>query len=118
MRKKELEKRLIDFSSQMIYISDNLTKSHAAIQLSKQLARSGTSVSLNYGEAQGAESRKDFIHKLGISLKELRETYVCLKLIDRNNLCLKMDVIQDAIDENNELISIFVVSIKTAKQRT
>ena len=88
-----------------------------ALHLSKQLGRSGTSASLNYGEARGAESRKDFIHKMNVGLKELRETHVCLRII-RNagffkDQALKLD---KAITENNELISIFVQSIKTAQQ--
>jgi four helix bundle protein len=93
-----------------------MSNSKAGNHLSGQLVRSGTSVSLNYGEAQSAESRKDFIHKMKIILKELRETFVCLKLIDECKLFkLEKDIIA-AKKENNELIAIFVKSIETAKK--
>jgi four helix bundle protein len=78
--------------------------------------RSGTSPALQYGEAQSAESRNDFIHKLKILLKELRETHVSLKIIKRVPLTKKVDIIDGAIQECNELISIFVKSIQTAKK--
>ncbi|MCF7833615.1 MAG: four helix bundle protein, partial [Candidatus Marinimicrobia bacterium] len=74
MTKYDLEDRLIAFSAQIIEIAESVTNSYTGNQLSTQLLRSGTSVSLNYGEAQSAESRKDFIHKIKLILKELRET--------------------------------------------
>lgn len=80
------------------------------------MIRSGTSPALNYGEAQGAESTNDFIHKLKIILKELRETFVCLKIIKRKPLIEPNDDLENTYIENNELISIFVSSIKTAKR--
>lgn len=70
---------------------------------------------MNYGEAQGAESRKDFIHKMKICLKELRETRICLKIIIRSEI-LAEEKLQPLIHETNELISIFVTSIKTASE--
>lgn len=70
---------------------------------------------LNYGEAQSAESKKDFIHKMGICLKGLRETFNCLKIIERANLTSNAELINKLKIEVNELISIFVSSIKTAK---
>ena len=81
-----------------------------------QLLRSGTSPAPNYGEAQGAESRSDFIHKMKICLKELRETRVWLKIIAKTKLIkpeLKLKLI---VEENDQLISIFVASIKTARK--
>jgi four helix bundle protein len=84
--------------------------------LAGQLIRSGTSPSLNYGEAQGGESRKDFIHKIKIALKELRESYVCLKIIHRTKIYKSEDKITEALKENNELISIFVRSVATAQK--
>ncbi len=79
------------------------------------MVRSGTSVSLNYGEAQSGESRKDFIHKMKIVLKELRETHVCLKIIYRAKLVKTKSKILAAIKEANELISIFVKSVETVR---
>ena len=81
-----------------------------------QLLRSGTSPSLNYGEAQGGESRKDFIHKIKIVLKELRESYVSLKIIKRARLHDSEEKINIGLKENNELISIFVKSAETAQK--
>ncbi len=109
-----MEERLIDFSVLIIEIVNEMPNTLAGNHLSGQLVRSGTSVSLNYGEAQGGESRRDFIHKMKIVLKELRETYVCLKIILKSKLYRSKEKILKAIDENNELISIFVRSVETA----
>lgn len=83
-----------------------------------QITRSSTSPALNYGEAQSAESKKDFIHKMGICLKELRETFVCLKIIEKANLSTDLESVKRAKTEANELISIFVSSIKTSKNNS
>ncbi len=72
-----------------------------ANHLSSQLIRSGTSVSLNYGEAQSAESRRDFIHKMKISLKEMRETFICMKIIYDAKLFKSAANIENTIKENN-----------------
>lgn len=116
MTKYDLEDRLIAFSTLIIEISESISKSYIGNHLSTQLLRSGTSVSLNYGEAQSAESRKDFIHKIKVILKELRETMICLKLIKSRQLMNKVSIIDKALIENNELISIFVKSIQTARK--
>ena len=116
MDKYDLEERLIDFSVLIIDVVNELINSKAGNHLAGQLVRSGTSVSLNYGEAQSAESKKDFIHKMKIILKELRETFICLKIIHRSKLYLKEELIINAKKENNELISIFVKSIGTAQK--
>lgn len=115
MNKYDLENRLIEFSVLIIGIVNEMPNSKAGNQLSGQLLRSGTSVSLNYGEAQSAESKKDFIHKMKVILKELRETFVCLKIIQRSKLYKTKENHKKAKKENNELISIFVKSIETAK---
>lgn len=86
MKKFDLEERLIDYSVQIVKIASELPKLKVGNHLSGQLIRSGTSVSLNYGEVQSAESRKDFIHKIKVILKELRETLICLKIVDRLKL--------------------------------
>jgi four helix bundle protein len=114
-RNYDLEPRLIDFAVLIIKIIEDVPNSKAANHLSGQLVRSGTSPALNYGEAQSAESRKDFIHKIKIILKELRETFVCLKIIKKAKLFKSSREIEIALKENNELISIFVKSSKTAK---
>ncbi len=116
MDKYDLEDRLIEFSVLIIEIINEMSNTKAGNHLSGQLVRSGTSFSLNYGEAQSAESRKDFIHKMKVILKELRETFVCLKIIHRSKLYKTENKIIKAKKENNELISIFVKSIETAKK--
>jgi four helix bundle protein len=112
--KFDLEERLIDFSVEILEIVDMLPNNKGANHLGTQLVRSGTSPALNYGEAQGAESRKDFIHKMRVSLKELRETRVCLKVIRKRNYLKSHPKLPRALLETEELISIFATSVKTA----
>ena len=90
-----------------------MKNNRAGNHFANQLVRSGTSVSLNYGEAQSGESRKDFIHKMKIVLKELRETLVGLKIINKTKLYSNNEELEAAITESNELVAIFVASTKT-----
>jgi four helix bundle protein len=78
MKKSDLEERLINFAVLVIEIANKMPNTRAGNHLSGQLIRSGTSPALNYGEAQSGESRKDFIHKIKVVLKELRESFICL----------------------------------------
>lgn len=116
MDKSELEERLINFAVLIIEVVNELPKTKAGNHLSGQLIRCGTSPALNYGEAQSGESRKDFVHKMKVALKELRETFVCLKIIYKAKLYNSKDKIKTAMKENNELISIFVRSVETAQK--
>ena len=116
VKKFDLEERLIDFAVLIIEISESLNNTRAGNHIGGQLLRSGTSPALHYGEAQSAESRNDFVHKLKILLKELRESLVALKIIKKVSLTKKMDIIEKGISECNELISIFVKSIETVKK--
>ncbi len=111
----DLEDRLVEFAGQVISIVEGLPENRAGRHIAGQLIRSGTSPAPNYGEAQSAESRKDFIHKMKIALKELRETNIWLRLIERQSY-LAGDIIEQLRCECNELISIFVKSIKTAER--
>jgi four helix bundle protein len=111
----DLEERLIDYSVLITGIVESIPNTRAGNHYAGQLIRSGTSPALNYAEAQSGEFRKDFIHKLKIVLKELRETIVCLKIINKTNLFKSKESIQQAINESNELISIFVKSVGTAQ---
>jgi four helix bundle protein len=113
----DLEDRLIDFAVRIIRIGESLPKTKVGNHVAGQIIRSGTSPAPNYGEAQSAESRADFIHKMKVSLKELRETRIWLLIIERANLIKPAPKLESLIDENNQLISIFVTSIKTAKLR-
>lgn len=116
-RKYDLEERLIQFAIDVIVVSDKLNGSFASQHLSKQLIRSATSSALNYGEAQSAGSTKDFLHKMKICLKELRESLVNLKIQKGANLVNYKEKLDALLKENNELIAIFVSSIKTAKSK-
>jgi len=113
MTAKELEDRLIDFAVLIVGVVEALPKSKAGNHVGNQLIRSGTSPAPNYGEAQSAESRRDFIHKMKIALKELRETMVWLEVVARQGM-VPQNVTRRAINECNELIAIFVSSTKTA----
>jgi len=113
--KYDLEERLINFSVAMIKLTEKFPRSFPGNNLANQLGRSGTAPALNYGEAQSAESRNDFIHKMKICLKELRETNICLKIVER--LCwFEKGCLFPYIKECNELVSIFVKSIHTAEK--
>ena len=115
--KWDLEDRLIDFAILIIDISESLPNTKAGNHLSGQIIRSGTSSALNYGEAQDAESNQDFIHKIKIILKELRETFVALKIIKRAELYKNEDKLKITLKENDELIAIFVATVKTVRSR-
>jgi len=117
-RKYDLEERLIDFAVRIIRTAESLPRTRVGNHIAGQLIRCGTSPAPNYGEAQGAESRSDFIHKMKVCLKELRETRVWLLMIVRANLLKPTSKLEPLIKENNEIISIFVTSIETAKQKS
>jgi four helix bundle protein len=118
MEKYDLHERLIDFAVQIISITDHVKSTKAGNHLSGQLVRSGTAPSLIYSEAQSAESRNDFIHKMSVVLKELRESHSCLKIIKSAKLYMKEEEdLTMCIKENDELIAIFVKSIATSKSR-
>ncbi len=118
MSPDELENRLIVFAVKIIEVSEFLKKTIAAKNISHQIVRSGTSPALNYGEARSAESKKDFVHKVKIVLKELRETRVSLKIIQLSNIYQgKESYLDSVIDECNELIAIFTSTTKTASTK-
>jgi four helix bundle protein len=113
----DLEDRLIDFAVRIIRIVDSLPKTKIGKHIAGQIVRCGTSPAPNYGEAQGAESSADFVHKMKVCLKELRETRVWLLMIVKAELLKSASRIEPLIDENNQLISIFVKSIQTARKK-
>lgn len=117
MKANNLEDRLIQFAIDIILITKRIDNSFAAQHLAKQLIRSATSSALNYGEAQSGETTRDFLHKMKICLKELRESHVNLKIQKGANLILNIEQLEKLLDENNQLISIFVSSIKTASKK-
>ena len=110
-----LENRLVDFASAIIRLTKNLKKDTSSKLLANQILRSATSSALNYGEAQNAQSKKDFIHKASIVLKELRETHINLQIIYKSGLHIDREEITTLLKENDELLAIFTASIITAK---
>jgi four helix bundle protein len=114
-KKYDLEERLIDFAINVIDMTESLPSSKSCNHIGGQILRSGTAPAFNYGEAQSAESRNDFIHKMKICLKELRETNVGVKILERKNYCRNSELVSSTKTECNELISIFAKSINTAK---
>ena len=115
-KKFDLQDRLVDFAVRIIKLAEALPNTKSGNHIQGQLLRSGTSPAPNYGEAQGAESAADFIHKLKIALKELRETEVWLKIIIKAELVIPTSKISPLLEEANELISILFSSVKTAKE--
>jgi four helix bundle protein len=113
-RAYDLENRLIAFAVEIIVLSESLPSSKAGTHLSNQLVRSGTSPALDYGEAQSAESRNDFMHRMKIVLKELRETSISLRIIQRTSLIESAFRLSSVLKECGELIAIFAKSIQTA----
>lgn len=114
--KFDLEDRLVDFSCLIIEVVEALPSTRAANYIAAQLIRCGMAPALLYGEAQGAESRADFIHKMRICLKELKETRVCLKVISKANMIKPVERLITIKSENEQLISIVAKSIETAKK--
>jgi four helix bundle protein len=114
--KFDLKDRFVDYSVRVIKVCENLPDTKAGKHICSQLLRSGTSPMANYGESQSAESTADFIHKLKIALKELRETETWLKVIVRSEM-LKAKKLAPLIQETDELISILFKSIDTAKKK-
>ncbi len=112
----DLEERLLEFASVVIDVSEKLPNKRAGIHVAGQLLRSGTSPYSNHGEAESAESADDFVHKVKVCLKELRETRRWLRLIRRKSWLTEDSQLKWAAGEVEELIRIFVASIRTAKQ--
>jgi four helix bundle protein len=117
VRVYDLEERLLDYSVRIIRLVEALPNTRAGNHVAGQLLRSGTSALPNHGEAQAGESRADFIHKLKVCLKELRESLRWLKLVQRVPLVKPPDKINPLLGETDELIRIFVKSIQTAQER-
>lgn len=115
-RKFDINDRLIDFAVGIIKICESIGNSRAGAHMASQLLRSGTSPSLNYSEAMSAESRSDFIHKLKIALKELRETKNIILIIQKANLSANKELMMLILKECNELIAILVKSTETAQK--
>lgn len=115
-RKYDLEDRFVDYTCRMIDVVEALPGTRAGNYIAGQLVRSSHSPTFNYGEAQGAESRNDFIHKMGIILKELKECRTALKIIIKKQLIRPVLKLDPIYKETEELIAIIAKSIVTAQK--
>ena len=113
--KYDLEERLLEFAVRIIRVAESMKRSPAEIYVADQLLRSGTSPYGHHGEAEGAESRDDFIHKLRVCYKELREARRWLRLAQRTPLVVKPELLDGIVTEAAELVRIFSASIRTAE---
>jgi four helix bundle protein len=112
----DIQGRLLDFAVVIIKLCGMLPDTQAGKHVSGQLLRCGTSPAPNYGEARGAESRKDFIHKLSVVLKELNESGIWLEMINRSEM-LDLEIIEPIAKECNELSKIVNSSINTVAKK-
>jgi four helix bundle protein len=113
----DLEERLLDYGAAIIHLTRRLNGDYAERHVGNQLLRSGTAPLSHLGEAQGAESNADFIHKMSLALKELRESQRWLKLIRKAQLLPESEYLTSLLDETDQLIRIFVTSIRAAETR-
>ena len=116
-RAYDLQDRLVDYAVRIIKLSESLPETKAGKHVLSQILRSGTSPAPNYGEAQSAESKADFVHKLKIALKELRETEIWLKIILKAKMIKAASHIAPLMQETDELIAILFTSVETAKKK-
>ncbi|MDZ7742587.1 MAG: four helix bundle protein [Bacteroidota bacterium] len=114
--RKEIENRLIGFSVEVIDLSKSMGNEFVDKYMANQIIRSSTSAALNYGEAQGAESRNDFIHKVSVVLKELRETHINIMIISRSKLKADKKLMAHLPDESNQLVAIFQKTVMSARK--
>jgi len=112
----DIQERLINFAVEIIKLCSKLPKTRAGNHMSGQLLRCGTSGAPNYGEARGAESAKDFVHKLGVVFKELNESNIWLEIIKRSKMLPLQDVLPVA-NECTELCKIISTSIRTVGKK-
>ena len=111
----DLEDRFVEWTCRMIDVVEALPNTRAGNYIANQMIRSSHSPTFNYGEVQGAESRNDFVHKLGICLKELKETRTGLKIIIRKDM-IKKEKLMSVYCETEELVAIIAKSINTAEK--
>lgn len=114
----DLEERLLNYAARIIRMRERIKTSAAGSHVAQQILRSGTAALPNHGEAQAAEANRDFVHKLKLCLKELRETFRWLLLIQHVPLVEHPARITPLLNETDELIRIFVASIKTAQRNS
>jgi len=116
-KKYDLENRLVDYTCRMIDVIEALPNTRAGNYIAGQLIRSCHSPTFNYGETQAAESTKDFVHKMNVVLKELKECRIALKVIRRKEMIKPVFKLEGIYKETEELVAIIGKSISTAKKK-
>jgi four helix bundle protein len=116
VQRYDLENRLLDFAVSIVELTESLPNTRAGNHIAGQLLRCGTSPLSNHGEVEAAESRKDFVHKLRICLKEMRETRRWLRLAGRLKKLGSVAGLPVCLSEIDELIRIFAASVRTAEK--
>jgi four helix bundle protein len=116
-KRRDLADRLLQFAIRIVRLANALPRTPVGKHVTIQLLKSGTSPGANYGEARGAESRADFVHKMGVVLKELKESRFWLHLIHGAEL-LKPSLVKPLLQECEELCAIVGQSVITAKKRS
>ena len=112
--RSNLADRLLEYGVQIIKLVESLPKTRVCTRIGDQLLSCGTSVGANYEEAQGAESKNDFIHKLQVGLKELRESNYWLRLIAKSGIVPSVRL-EGLLDESNQLRAMLSKAVATAK---
>ncbi len=115
-KKFDLWERLIDYAVGIIKLTDELPPTKAGNHICGQLLRSGTSPAPNYSEALSAESKADFVHKLKIAMKELRESKTWLRIIINAELINPRCKVESVLKETDELIAILFSSVETTRK--
>ena len=115
-RKYDLEDRLVEYTCRMSDVVEALSDTRAGNYIAGQLIKSCHSPTFNYGEAQAAESPRDFVHKMGVVLKELKECRTALKVIRKKEMIKPVNKLDSIYKETEELVAIIAKSISTAKK--
>jgi len=114
MDRRDLDERLLTYGARVIKLVESLPRTLVGRRIGDQLLRSATSAGANYEEARGAESRSDFVHKMQVALKELRESHYWLRLLMKAEI-LPVDRLADLLDEATQLRAILSKSVATTK---
>ena len=116
MKGDDIAQRLLSFAVQVLHVLGKLPKSPEAQHVVRQRSRCATAPGAHYEEARGAESRADFVHKVKIADKEMRESRYWLRVIQHAELAPPLDL-ERVIDEAGQLVAILTASAKTAAHR-
>jgi four helix bundle protein len=116
-KKYDLEERTAEFSERIMRLADSVQANALNKSIVSQLVRSSSSIGANYCEAIEGESKKDFIHKMSVSKKEIRETKYWLRLLVTSNPEIR-EVAVGAWKEAHELLLIFAKIVRTSKLKS